>query len=143
MNSSGTNSIAAPALYEHCSDVWNAMREQAVETQDGLLWEGSLTGLFTQLGLSIPYYSKITKLLKGMDCMHQVRRGGGSSPSRWILLQEPSMELYSTLPAKDYESLKGRSTAVAMLEQQVRDLTSLVHQLRDRVEILEGIANAA
>lgn len=85
-----------PALFIHCKTVYEAMEQDAVEQVDNpmKLWSGFITKFFAKLNLSIPYVSKVMTALQEMDCVRQVRRGGGSAPSEWLLVQPPSRELW-------------------------------------------------
>lgn len=93
------------ALYLHCIEVYKAMVNDAIvinnpgdqeEADEIVIWEGMLTALITQeLHLSVPYYTKITQALKRMGCIRQLKRGGGTAPSQWELLREPTEELFA------------------------------------------------
>ena len=116
-----------PALYTQCLEVYEAMADQAEMTQaypddpqELLVYEGFLTRLITQdLHYSNPYYTKVTKRLKGMDSIRQIKRGGSTSPSRWALIQTPTLELFNSVP--EMTSNK-RASMRENLEQQIRDL---------------------
>lgn len=129
-----------PVLYTRCMQVYNAMAEQAsveslgieYEDQEGLVYEGFLTNLITEeVGLSTPYYSKTTQELKRMDCIRQLRRGGSTTPSRWLLVREPTRELFLNMRAG--QSKVNKTSKMAQLEQQVRDLNKRVSTLERRV----------
>lgn len=116
-----------PALFTQCLEVYEAMADQASMQQaypdvaeEFLVYEGFLTRLITQdLHFSNPYYTKVTKKLKAMDCIRQVKRGGSTSPSRWALLQSPTMKLFEVA----VDSNKNRGSGMkADLQQQIRDL---------------------
>lgn len=122
-----------PVLFTRCIQVYNAMAENAqveslgveYEDQEGLVYEGFLTALITEdVGLSVPYYTKTTQELKRMDCIRQLRRGGSTTPSRWLLLQEPTRELYLNMNAS--KSKVSKTSKAAQMEQQIRDLNKRV-----------------
>lgn len=133
------------ALFEHCVNVYEAMKSEAREEdfdtgwrdertgltsgamQTKLVYEGHLTKLFAGLGLSTPYYTAVRKQLIGMGCIEQIRRGGGNSSSRWILNYAPSEEHYKVIEQRQ----RPPSGKVAMLEQQVRNLIKRVTDLED------------
>jgi len=138
----------APALLEHMTNVYNAMKGKAREetidngwedegtglksgpTDTILVYEGHLTGLFAELGMSTPYYTSIMKALKAMGCVDQVRRGGGAALSKWQLNYPPTAEGYAA-----YENNRvpnRRQGEIAALKQQVRDL-------HGRLAVLESI----
>lgn len=119
-----------PAIYEHAQNAYAAMEERASVTvlndsgEEGLVYEGFLTKLITtELNLSLPYYTKILNELKRMDCVRQLRRGGSTTQSRWVLLRKPTEELFRKMrPVKT-----AGSSRVETLEQQVRDLNKRLH----------------
>lgn len=111
-----------PAMFDHCMNVYNKMREQAVVTEvaDGermLVWEGFLTKLTRGLGLSTPYYTTVKRDLVRMGCMQQLRRGGGSSPSQWELKHKPTQELFHNAAGK-----LSKPTAFDTVNQRLTDL---------------------
>lgn len=122
------------AIFLHCQKVYKIMTEEAeLKTddleQEILVWEGMFTALITQqANLSIPYYSKITKALKEMGCIRQLKRGGGTSPSQWELIKAPTLDLYEN---RITHSRVPRATQFAQLQGRV-------NSLEKRVAILEG-----
>jgi hypothetical protein len=112
------------SLYLHCLTTYRAMLASATakvvfdgaageagEEKTIIVWEGMLTQFITgELHLSVPYYTKITQALKRMGCVQQLKRGGGTAPSIWELITEPTEELYKNKLApkkkgvgKDYQ----------------------------------------
>lgn len=138
-------------LYLHCKRAYDHMLSQAkrvvadadIKNVDGqieigdvntmIVWEGMLTRLITgDLNLSVPYYSSITKSLKNMGCIRQLRRGGGNSPSQWELITEPTEEMFNSItPKKETKPNKHE-----MLQDQVAHLNSRVLVLEERVQAL-------
>lgn len=119
------NDDAPEALFLHCLTVYNMMVQEATlvssDTEDEMLvWTGMLTNLITgQCNLSIPYYTKITKALKEMGSIRQLKRGGGTTPSQWELLVVPTADLYDgrtppkLVPVGRYEQLRGQLNALS------------------------------
>lgn len=126
----------APALYWHCQRVYDAMASQSephpqATTLDGeplQIYRGFLTKLFNELDISTPYYSHVMKRLKRMDCVRQLKRGGGGSESEWLLVQAPQLDVFNAV--EDGMSVVGQSKQEAMA-QQIRDLNA-------RLKALEG-----
>lgn len=102
-----------------------------------IVWEGFLTRFITEeLHLSVPYYTSVTQALKRMGCVRQLRRGGGSSPSLWELLTEPTEGLFNnSLPKKIYQVPR-----VEQLQEQVDSQEARIKSLED---ILENIIKEA
>lgn len=129
----------APAILGHCQQVYEAMKARASKDASGqLYWEGALTRLVADCGLSNPYYTSVTQSLKAMDCIRQGRRGGGGMGSIWYLLQEPTTELYNALGPS-----KGRTQGAAALrqtegEQASRALHMRISKLEQQVAVLEA-----
>jgi hypothetical protein len=129
------------AQFEHCVNVWGEMRTQS--TKERLdpsdpdaeyvdVYEGHLTKLFAGLGMATPYYTTVMQALKQMGCVEQIRRGGGNSPSRWVLVNPPEEEMF-----RNYEALKrGGKGKYAMLEQRTNDLAKRVSVLESAHERL-------
>lgn len=93
----------APAamLYQHCESAYNKMLETAKRVDGAVVWEGALTRLITHdLNLSIPYYTSITRTLRAMGCIRQLKRGGGTAGSQWELINDPSEEKFSAVMAQ-------------------------------------------
>jgi hypothetical protein len=131
----------APALFEHCVRVYNAMLQEArkVDEQDVemIVWEGFPTKLIMgKLKLSTPYYTYTLRSLTAMGCMKQLRRGGSSTPSQWELIKEPSVEAFLETNAKEPTAAEVRMDA---LEQLVRDLTRRI----ERLELVAGVDKVA
>lgn len=131
-----------PVMFDYCIQVYEAMESEAswdalgtgYGEEEGLVYDGFLTKLIKDLSLPVPYYTKITQELRRMDCVRQVRRGGSTTTSRWVLLQEPTRELYLNA-AGGSRKPTGRLEGV---EQQVRDLVAQINELRTRLDILEA-----
>lgn len=127
---------APVALYLHCTQTYEKMFEHAAKKvddkgEDIIVYEGMLTRLITQeLYLPTPYYSLITQALKRMRCIRQLRRGGGSAPSQWELIQHPTEDLFNNaLPTK-----KPGKSKHEMLQDQVSSLNTRVLALETVLE---------
>ena len=126
-----TETAVPPALFEHVSTIYNAMAEGAEEDKDGnKIWTGFATHLFKEYDLSVPYYTQVMRMLQAMDCLRQLRRGGGTAPSKWLLNQEPSMELFDAacqIPGAY------RGSKAAQTDQMLRDLSNRLAAVEDRL----------
>ena len=126
-----TETAVPPALFEHVSTIYNAMAEGAEEDKDGnKIWTGFATHLFKEYDLSVPYYTQVMRMLQAMDCLRQLRRGGGTAPSKWLLNQEPSMELFDAacqIPGAY------RGSKAAQTDQMLRDLSNRLTAVEDRL----------
>lgn len=126
-----------PTMYEYVVQVYEAMREEAsIDTlgsaygdEEGLVYDGFTTKLIEGLGLPVPYYSKTLKHLQRMDCIRQLRRGGSTTTSRWLLLREPTPELFMTMQPSRAPSAK------ESLQQQVSDLNTRMGRIEDALGI--------
>lgn len=124
-------------LYTHSNNLYQVLKEQAELVEGKLVWTGFMTHIVRdKLHLSVPYYTQILNALKGMGCVEQLRRGGSSTPSIWLLLKEPTQEAFDnpTVGA----SLR-KSTRLEQLENQVMQLAGRLDTietlLRQGVEI--------
>lgn len=115
---------ALPTTFGYSVQVYQAMMEEAqVEAlgpeygdDEGLVYDGFMTKLIQGLDLPVPYYTKILGELKRMDCVRQLRRGGSTTTSRWLLIQEPTPELFRKMP--EDRTPKGKQTT----DQRINDL---------------------
>ncbi len=124
-----------PALLDHCITIWNGMDERAEDKLEGRVYEGFLTGLFNELGLNTPYYTAVRNQLVNMDCMRLIKRGGGPTPSKWLLMQAPTIELFEAFPpSQPSQAPKLNKKANAnQVMQMVRDLGNRVANLEDQM----------
>ncbi len=118
--------VALPTIYEYSVQTYQAMTEQASQEnlgaaygdEEGLVYDGFTTKLIRDLGLPTPYYTKVLKELQRMDCIRQLRRGGSTTTSRWLLMQDPTVELFQKMQS----SRKPGGSRLDVVEQQLRDL---------------------
>ena len=116
-----------PALFEQCLTLYEAMADLATMTtirpdsdEEGLVYEGFLTRLITDdLHYSNPYYTKLTQRLKAMDCIRQLKRGGSTAKSKWLLVQSPTFEHFNDVASKKTTKPSGWRDSV---DQQIREL---------------------
>lgn len=139
--------VSVSQNFKYSCQVYKVMEREAqyVKADDGKpgttihVWEGFFTKLITeQIGLSVPYYSTIRRELLRMGCIRQLRRGGGSSPSQWELLQPPTEELWHSAPAKKHQA----GSKQAANEGQINDLVRRVNRMEENFEVLmEALAS--
>jgi len=118
--------VHLPTIFGYSAQVYEAMQEEASAEilgaqygdEEGLVYEGFLTALIRGLDLPTPYYTKIMTELKRMDCVRQLRRGGSTTPSRWLLLQPPTPVLFREMRASAVKPTDWKSGQ----EQRIRDL---------------------
>ena len=102
------------------ADSASFMKPYPDSEEELLVYEGFLTRLITKdLNYSNPYYTKVTKRLKAMDCIRQVKRGGSTTPSRWALLKTPQLEHFRDVSSQVTTRPSGR---IEGIEQQLRDI---------------------
>jgi len=125
------------ALFGHCQTVYKKMEEECevrtIEGQDVQVYEGFLTKLFNELDLAVPYYTSVMRELRKMDCVRQLRRGGGNAPSLWLLVQAPVEEVFAATHAKPIPTQSGNQTTTKQLFQMVRDLNARLSVLEEKV----------
>lgn len=126
-----------PAMFEHAVRVYDAMALEAKldDDFDQLVYEGHLTQLFKKLLLSTPYYTSIKNKLAAMGCIEQIRRGGGSGTSRWVLWRAPDLE---TWKAADARKPRVGNKFLAQ-EQRIKDLIKMCSDHEARITQLEAL----
>jgi hypothetical protein len=137
MTEEETNDRPTSIVYDHCVRVYDEMaaqaRREAVSNGPvALVYQGYLTKLFASLQLSVPYYTKVMDVLKSMGCLEQLRRGGGNSPSRWILIRRPEEDSFNSF-INMKRTGKGR---LAIAEQQIRDAHRRMNDMDSAIEDL-------
>jgi hypothetical protein len=129
---------APPAPFVHCCTIFQKMKEEAkptkVEGIHALIYEGYLTQLFQRAGLATPYYTKIMQLLKEMDCVRQISRGGGSSPSKWEMIKEPDAISFSEIEARRTKS----QTKLGQVQDTTNVLAKRLSEAELRLDVLEA-----
>lgn len=127
-----------PALYGHCVTIYRMLHREAedvdFEGDTVRVFEGSTTNVFNRAHLSTPYYSHVMKRLQNMGCVRQIRRGGGSSMSRWLIITEPTPEAWAQ--AAEMSRVTARSGKVVQLEQKVRDLQRQFVEMKAVLDLL-------
>src|SRR4051812_21707024 len=115
------------------------MEEEAKLVDNALIWSGHLTKLFARLRLSVPYYTSVTRELKRMGCIRQLRRGGGNAPSQWLILTEPTEELFRETSTQTGNMTSQRRTKLAIMEQRINDLAGRVNKVEATGEAIMDI----
>jgi hypothetical protein len=142
-----SNDGPLPAMFEHCCNVYDQMHKEAkYEKLDPILvqrvpdvggaavrvYRGQLTKLVAALNLSSPYYTSVKNGLVGMGCVIQLQRGGGTTPSAWLMIRRPTEDLWkSKFPVSDRRKSNTRTDRI---EQSQRDIAG-------RITDLEGFVN--
>jgi hypothetical protein len=149
----GTNQPdVKPSPLLHCEKVYFKMRQDATETYEGevpmVVWEGFTTRLLKELELAVPYYSTIRTALMKMGCIKQLRRGGGTSPSQWELIKEPTLALWHemleqdpTIPASTQTGSAASKSDVRILGAKLSDLTERVEKVEENLKYLVNLFN--
>jgi hypothetical protein len=128
-------------MFEHCMRVYGTMFNEAVPEnvtvegdvkQEVVMWTGALTKVFGRLELSTPYYTHVMEHLKRMGCVEQYRRGGGSTPSKWVLHREPTPDLFETAVGDKPVGPKAR---LDILEQRLRDQQVQINALAKALHV--------
>lgn len=131
-----------PVIFDHCVVVYKAMYDLAEqrEAEDGssmLVYEGHLTHLLTSLNFSTPFYTGITRELKRMGCIRQLRRGGGNTPSQWLMITEPTREIYRNAPKAVYTANRSkRESQMRAIEVSMRDLYRKYEEMQKALEFI-------
>jgi hypothetical protein len=103
-----------------------------VEGQPTVVYEGFLTKLVRDVHLPSPYYTFVTNALQSMGCIQQLKRGGGSTPSQWILRYKPTFELFEARATDTYMKQHDKT---AILTQHLKDLNNRLLVVEERLGI--------
>lgn len=129
---------APPALFDHACKVYRTMLSESTkverEGQELIVYEGFLTKLVTEkLALSVPYYTSLREALMRMGCIRQLKRGGGTAPSQWELIYEPTLDAFMRAPLKKTQTRAGRVSTARAQQDQIMALNSRVSKLESQV----------
>lgn len=131
-----------PALLAHAKRLYKLMYDKGVKRTEGQVYTGFLTKDMEELELSAPYYTHVTRVLKAMDCIQQIRRGGGASPSIWLLKQQPTRELYDHATNATFGKLNSRS-GKANLQQFSTDMTNRINAMEAQLLVIVAVLEEA
>jgi hypothetical protein len=131
-----------PALYDHIKRTYDKMIQTAEvrEVEEGgkiievVVWEGHLTHLITDLNLSTPYYTKVTRAMKEMGVARQLRRGGSTGLSQWELIKAPTEELLEKIGSGENLRKKRAQTRLEQMEEQLRQQNARILKLERALE---------
>lgn len=128
--------IDTPKLFMRCLRIWNAMREQAHpyadpesfgDNEKRLIYVGHISTLADQVGEARNYIGQLTRRLRNMGCIAQLRRGGGKGIGQWVILEEPTIALFT---ASHEMVVPDRSRWQQRMEQRIKDLATEVESLK-------------
>jgi hypothetical protein len=130
-----------PSVFEHCQVVYKHLfstsKKETLDDQDILVWEGFLTQVFEELHYPVPYFTKIRKELMRMGCIHQLRRGGGTATSKWMLIRPPERAHWeNTHVTRERDK---RRSSMTPQEQRVVDLSNRVQRLETALGLAEVV----
>jgi hypothetical protein len=98
------------------------------------VYEGFLTRLFADHNLATPYYTTVMRRLKQMSCVRQLSRGGGNSPSKWEMLEEPTWEKFEQYEERRFQ----QNTKLGQTMDGVKSLATRMSDVEVRLAVLEG-----
>jgi hypothetical protein len=142
-NTNDIEEAPLPAIFGHCEKVYDLMRQQAQAVErEGVrivVWEGFLTQLIgVQLNLPTPYYTSVKNNLVRMECVRQLQRGGGNSPSQWELVKRPTPTLFREKAPKRSQ----RDLALETMRGQISDLRQQVAKQDEMLrKVIEHVNN--
>jgi hypothetical protein len=141
-----------PALAKHTLRFYDALageaKDEIIESSQGKvsvpIWRGSLSNLWSQIGASNSYYSKVMSNLDKLNCINVLVRGSAGNQSVVAVIRRPHVDEIesSSYPKRD---LTPRSDAgilsaeVEALKKNIGgiDIVEAFKNLEDRVSKLE------
>lgn len=121
--------------------VYDMMLDASIEVDgdvDGEMYhvyEGFLSkDMADRLNLSLGTYSPIVNTLKKLECIRNIQRGGGNSPSQWLLIKAPTQQMLLKGKAEPLGLPNGRDSSLRLqVSQQLSALTTRIETLEDLV----------
>jgi len=143
-----------PQSLKDAAEVYLYIEEHAVETEDGLVFVGTMGKVRKELGIPRGSWGPIKELLQDSvpvvdenglplsiaePCLTLLRRGGGTQPSEWLInrpLTDLDLAEYNkkNISAEGLTSVGGAGTLFHMeLEERLTNLESRVRELEARL----------
>ena len=85
---------AIPARFTNSVRFYRHMERNSRQMYAKIVWEGSAVAVLRDMGLPASYYQGIVGFLKDSGSIALLKRGGGPTPSLWVLDHEPTYEEY-------------------------------------------------
>jgi hypothetical protein len=139
--------VTPATLLRHCKSIYNRLGETA-QREDGsglLIWEGSITSVVRELGISNAVYSRVLSTMEESNWITQIQRGGRGLQTRFVLhsppdsasLVMPDQGLTNPTP---FDTLSAR---VSGLERRLEgiDVKMYLATLERRIQQLERTTN--
>jgi hypothetical protein len=128
-----------PKLYQHCVRLYELLYKYGEDVSGGeiiKIYEGSITPLITELGISQSYQSKLVGRLRVMRCITMLKRGSGAAKSKWGLYKHPTIEDFhesdSTGEVKWRKELDKFDAQAQRITDLGRRITLVENWLRDQ-----------
>ena len=126
-------------LFLKCRTLYEAMDRDGQDTPEGRFWTGALTALLAATAESANSinYAQVVGALIDMECITQIRKGGGRAPSVWRLDRPPTLELVHLIqPKRSNNRASKQEQTNRELMVLANRITTLEHDLRAVVEFL-------
>lgn len=160
--------MAVPKIRGYAIQLHEKMTETAiVDEADNVIWTGSVSALFRELGLDQNYHTLVMRLLKETECLRQLQKGSKNIPSVYALLRSPALLAEEEWPSVNSivksraEGLTISPAGYKLLEQEIRgvaertglaggldipkalvELANQVNQIEDKITEIERRLNA-
>lgn len=131
-------------LYEKSCKVYDYMVANSIEDEQGSKYYiGFLSKeCMETLEMQPKYYSRVVSRLKESGSIERLSAGYRGVPGRWLIVQPPNPAAFGTGNRRVLGGTGApRATSRMVIEQQVRDLTTMVNDLKNRLTIQEGKFN--
>jgi hypothetical protein len=137
--------VTPATLLRHCQSIYGKLEAAAQREEDSglLIWEGSITSVVRELGISNAVYSRVLSTMEESSWITQIQRGGRGLQTRFVLhsrpdsasLIMPDQDLTNPTP---FDTLSAR---VSGLERRLEgiDVKMYLATLERRIQQLEAI----
>jgi len=126
-----------PKVYVHCKQTYELMlKNKSSNVYEGKpVYRGHLTKeMEEELGLTTAQYSRVINMLKEMNCIVQLKRGAGSVPSEWVLIDAPDFDAFKVIKGEKLDRMHKQKAPV---DQRLKELIEIINDLEVRIEHLE------
>lgn len=121
-------------LYDQCVKLYEGMMDQSDLWKDGdhgqRVYEGYITDLADELGIGTSAYTTVVNRLVAMGCLEKILTGKRGVPSRWSLIQHPTLERFESSRGPTRSRIRALSQRVQELEARLDEHLETAEQKR-------------
>lgn len=125
--------VTDATLLRYCCTLYDLLETTASEAELGNVWEGKITEVFKDTGISNSHYGKVMDVFYRCGAAEQLRRGARGAPTQILLKARPDEEMIASVFTPGLTS----DTPHAMLMRRIEVLERRLQGI-DLVKLLDN-----